>query len=152
MRGLADLIPAGSAHAVVTSPPYAGTYDYADHQRLRFDFLGLRHRHLDQQEIGARRSLQGTTAAVRWRQELGAATDALAGLLAPNALAALVIGDSIAAGRAFYALDDLRAVLTSDLAMVAWASQSRPMLGAAERQAFAGRPKAEHLVLLRKLA
>jgi hypothetical protein len=151
MRSLSDLIPPGSAHGVVTSPPYAGTYDYADHQRLRFDFLGLRHRHLDQQEIGARRTLTGEGAAAKWRGELGAAIDALSKLLAPNALAALVIGDSIAAGRAFYAVDDLRAVMTSDLSMVAWASQSRPTLGAAERQAFAGRPKAEHLVLLRKL-
>ncbi len=150
MRSLGELVPAGSAHGVVTSPPYAGTYDYADHQRLRFDFLGLRHRHLDQQEIGARRSLVGLTAAGRWREELGAAVDSLATLLAPGAMAALVIGDSIAANRAFFAMDDLRGVLTSDLELVAWASQSRPLLGAVERNAFGDRFKAEHLVLLRK--
>jgi hypothetical protein len=150
MRSLGEIVPAGTAHGIVTSPPYAGTYDYADHQRLRFDFLGLRHRHLDQQEIGARRTLTGLGAAVRWREELGAAVDSLATLMAPGALAALVIGDSIAANRAFFALDDLRGVLTGDLELVAWASQSRPMLGATERNAFGDRFKAEHLVLLRK--
>lgn len=151
MRALGELVPAGSVGGVVTSPPYAGTYDYAEHQRLRFDFLGLRHRHLDQQEIGSRRGLTGLGAGAQWREQLGAAIDALAPLLAPGALAALVIGDSMGAGRAFFALDDVRAVLTSELALVAWASQPRPMLGAAERSAFGERGKCEHVILLRKL-
>lgn len=150
MRSLGDIVAAGAAHGIVTSPPYAGTYDYADHQRLRFDFFGLRHRHLDQQEIGARRSLTGADAGTRWRSELGDAVDSIGTMLAPGALAALVIGDSIAAGRAFHALDDVRAVLTDELELVAWASQERTMLGAAERNAFGDRGKAEHLVLLRK--
>jgi SAM-dependent methyltransferase len=150
MRSLADLIPAAAAHAVVTSPPYAGTYDYAEHQRLRFDFLGLRHRHFDEQEIGARRMLVGDRAGLRWRTELGTAMDSISRMLAPGGLAVLVIGDSVAAGRAFHALDDVRAVLTSELSLLAWASQSRPMLGAAERSAFFDRDKAEHLILLRK--
>src|SRR5205814_2847965 len=34
-RRLGDVVAAGSAAGVVTSPPYAGTYDYAEHQRLR---------------------------------------------------------------------------------------------------------------------
>jgi hypothetical protein len=32
----------------------------------------------------------------------------------------------------------------------AWASQHRPMLGAGERRAFGDRPKAEHVILLRR--
>ena len=151
MRQLGELVPAGSVGGIVTSPPYAGTYDYADHQRLRFDFLALRHRHLDQQEIGSRRGLTGPGAAAQWREQLGAAIDAIGPLLAPGGLAALVIGDSMGAGRAFYALDDVRAVLTSELVVAAWASQPRPMLGAAERAAFGDRGKAEHVILLRKL-
>lgn len=151
-RALGEQVPVGSVGGVVTSPPYAGTYDYAEHQRLRFDFLGLRHRHLDEQEIGSRRGLQGVRAAAQWREQLGAAIDAISPLLATGALAALVIGDSVGAGRAFYALDDVRAVLTSELAMVAWASQPRPMLGRAERAVFGERGKAEHVILLRKLA
>ena len=61
-RRLGSVIEDGSACGIVTSPPYAGTYDYADHQRLRFDFLALRHRELDDGEIGARRAWQGSNA------------------------------------------------------------------------------------------
>ena len=86
----------------------------------------------------------------KWREELGAAIDSIAALLAPGGMAALVIGDSLAAGRPFYALDDVRAVLTSELSLVAWASQARPALGATERAAFVQKDKAEHLILLRK--
>lgn len=151
MRSLGELLPAGSVGGVVTSPPYAGTYDYADSQRLRFDFLGLRHRHLDEQELGSRRRLHGHDAGPRWREQLGAAIDALVPLLAPGARVALVLGDSVGGDRAFFALDDVRAVLTSELALMAWASQPRPMLGAAERAAFGSRGKAEHAILLQRL-
>jgi hypothetical protein len=70
--------------------------------------------------------------------------------LAPGRAAAIVIGDSVARGRAIYALDDLRDALTGDLAIEAWASQERPMLGVVERRAFGARPKAEHIVVLRR--
>jgi SAM-dependent methyltransferase len=151
-RTLGDVIPAGGVAGVITSPPYAGTYDYAEHQRLRFDFLALRHRTFDAGEIGSRRSFADSLPAERaWRRALGASLDAIAHALAPGGAAAIVIGDSFAGGRAHRALDDLRAALPGDLAVAAWASQERPMLGGAERRGFADRPKAEHVILLRRL-
>jgi hypothetical protein len=150
-RRLADLVPDASAAGVVTSPPYAGTYDYAEHQRLRFDFLALRHRELDAGEIGSRRSFEADPGAgAAWRAALAAALDAITRALAPGRAAALVIGDSVARGRAIYALDDVRGALTDDLVLEAWASQHRPMLGGRELRAFSDRPKAEHIVLLRR--
>ena len=191
-RRLAEVIADGSAGGIVTSPPYAGTYDYAEHQRLRFDFLALRHRELDAGELGSRRSWQADPAAAAraWHDALGDTLSAIAAALAPGAAAALVIGDSIvipgddgrssagggpssgrsgsrssgsrssggrsggipaySTARAIFALDDLRGALTDDLAVVAWASQERPMLGRVERIAFGDRPKAEHVVLLRR--
>jgi SAM-dependent methyltransferase len=150
-RRLADLVPDASATGVVTSPPYAGTYDYAEHQRLRFDFLALRHRELDAGEIGSRRSFEADPGAgAAWRAALAAALDAITRALAPGRAAALVIGDSVARGRAIHALDDVRGALTDDLALEAWASQHRPMLGGRELRAFGDRPKAEHIVLLRR--
>jgi SAM-dependent methyltransferase len=152
-RGLGEIVPAGSAAAVIASPPYAGTYDYAEHQRLRFDFLALRHRELDAGEIGSRRSFdQDPEAAVRWRGALADALDAIARVLTPGRPAAIVVGDSIAGNRAMYALDDLRGALTDELVLEAWASQQRPMLGGREQRAFGDRPKAEHIVLLRRRA
>jgi hypothetical protein len=137
---------------VITSPPYAGTYDYADHQRLRFDFLGLRHKSLDEGEIGSRRSFDtsGPTAERAWRTALSDFLASMSRALAPGALAAIVIGDSWAGGRAMYALDDVRSALPGDLGVAAWASQLRPMLGAGERNAFGGRAKAEHVILLQR--
>ena len=58
-RQLPEVVPDGTAAGIVTSPPYAGTYDYAEHQRLRFDFLGLRHRELDAGEIGSAPRVRG---------------------------------------------------------------------------------------------
>jgi len=150
-RRLGEHVPDGSAAGVVTSPPYAGTYDYAEHQRLRFDFLALRHRNLDAGEIGSRRSFASDPdAAHAWRAALADALDAIARALAPGRPAALVIGDSVAGTRAIYALDYLRGALTDDLVLEAWASQQRPMLGGREQRAFGERPKAEHIVLLRR--
>ncbi|MCA9674567.1 MAG: hypothetical protein KC464_05990, partial [Myxococcales bacterium] len=72
-RKLGDLVPAGGVAGIVTSPPYAGTYDYAEQQRLRFDFLGLHHREFHDGEIGARRGFAGggaRDAVARWRSDL----------------------------------------------------------------------------------
>ena len=151
-RALESVVRAGTVGGIVTSPPYAGTYDYADHQRLRFDFLALRHKDLDQREIGSRRSFEADPdeAHRTWRRALTDTIDAITKALAPGALAAIVIGDSNAQGRAFYAIDDVREALTDELGLVAWASQERPMLGGAEHRAFGDRPKAEHAILFRR--
>jgi hypothetical protein len=152
IRKLAELVPDGTACGVVTSPPYAGTYDYAEHQRLRFDFLALRHRDLDANELGSRRSFDddpeaGTRA---WQKALAGFVGKIGRALAHGRAAALVIGDSVAAGQPRFALDDLRDALPGDLVLEAWASQERPKLGQVERHAFGDRPKCEHAVVLRR--
>jgi hypothetical protein len=152
-RKLSDVVEDASACAVITSPPYAGTYDYADHQRLRFDFLGLRHRALDAGELAPRRAFEedATAAYHAWRTALADIIGRISRALAPGRAAVLVVGDSFARGRALYALDELREALSSHVVLEAWASQERPMLGAAERRAFGDRPKSEHIVALRKV-
>jgi SAM-dependent methyltransferase len=150
-RQLAAAVAEASAAGVITSPPYAGTYDYAEQQRLRFDFLALRHREIDAGEIGSRRSFEADPGAgAAWRDALATVLDAIARVLAPGRAAALVIGDSVARGRAIYALDEIRGALSDDLVVEAWASQHRPMLGGREHRAFGDRPKAEHILLLRR--
>ena len=152
IRKLSEAVPDRSAAGIITSPPYAGTYDYAEHQRLRFDFLGLRHRELDAGEIGSRRSFEDDPheALRRWKKALAGIVERIATALAPGRAAAIVIGDSVVRGRALHALDDLREAVTSEVVIEAWASQERPMWGVVERRAFGGRPKAEHVVVLRR--
>jgi len=150
-RTIGEVVPEGSVAAIVTSPPYAGVYDYAEHQRLRFDFLALRHRDLDFGEIGSRRSFANSQEAERaWRSALADSLNAIARALAPGRAAAIVLGDSVAGGRPLYAMDDIRSAVTDELIIDGWASQERPMLGAGERRAFGDRPKAEHVVILRR--
>ena len=150
-RKLADVVPDGTAGGIITSPPYAGTYDYYEHQRLRFDFLALRHRDLQANEIGSRRSFETNAEAERWwRAALRDVMDTISRALAVGATAAIVVGDSVTRTRAHYALDDVREALTDELVIEAWASQLRPMLGGTEKRAFGDRPKAEHILLLRR--
>jgi hypothetical protein len=151
-RKLGDVVPDGTAGGIITSPPYAGTYDYAEHQRLRFDFLALRHRELDAGEIGSRRSFAETNAEAErwWRKALRDVMETIGRALAHGAAAAIVIGDSVTRTRAHYALDDVREALDDQLVVEAWASQLRPMLGITEKRAFGDRPKAEHIILLRR--
>ncbi|MEZ4401388.1 MAG: DNA methyltransferase [Kofleriaceae bacterium] len=139
---------------VITSPPYAGTYDYADHHRLRFDFLGIRHRAFDEGELGSRRGFASNSleAARQWKAAQFAWLGGVADVMMPRAWAAFVIGDSVVGARAIYADEDLQAVFDDRLAVVAWASQERPMLGAAERRAFGDRPKREHVVIVERRA
>lgn len=135
---------------IVTSPPYAGTYDYAEQHRLRFDFLGIRHRAFEAGELGPRRGFLANSAAAttRWRSDLADAIGAMAGALAPGGLAALVVGDSLA-GKAAFADEDVRNVLDDRFAVRAWAWQERLKLGP-ERKAFGDRPKREHIIVLER--
>lgn len=153
IRKLGEVIANATAAGVITSPPYAGTYDYAEHQRLRLDFFGLRHRDFDSRELGSRRSFSEDSHAAhaKWQKAVAGFVSRISNVLAPGRAAALVIGDSIAGGRAMFALDDLRDAVTSDVALEAWASQVRPKLGQAEHRAFGDRDKAEHIVVLRRL-
>ncbi|MBK9034542.1 MAG: hypothetical protein IPL61_25295 [Myxococcales bacterium] len=138
--------------AVVTSPPYPGTYDYADHHRLRFDFLGIRHRAFDEGELGARRAFAANSvdAARVWKEAQATWMRALADVMVPGAWAAFVVGDSLAGQRALYADADLRGSFDPRMVEVAWASQERPMLGAVERRAFGERGKREHLIVVER--
>ncbi len=75
-RKLGDAgIARASVDAVVTSPPYAGTYDYADQHQLRLDFLGISDAALRAGEVGARRQFRGerSRALATWERDLSAA-------------------------------------------------------------------------------
>ena len=151
-----DGVATRSVAAIVTSPPYAGTYDYLDQQALRLALFDLDARALDAGELGARRHFakgRAATALLEWESGMTAALREMARVLAPGGGIAMVIGDSLAGEG-----DDARAVLGDEatarlaararLRVVASASQGRAPLGLAERRAFARRPKQEHLVYL----
>ncbi len=152
LAGLAD----GMASAVITSPPYAGTYDYAEQHRLRLDFLAMPVKRFAGAEMGARRGFSGSDAQSRrrarraWERDITAAIAEMGRILAPSGRAVLMLGDSVAGGRAMRAEELLTRALPESLRLMAWASQERPMLGRVERDAFGDEAKLETLFLLER--
>jgi len=161
-RSLGRVTGPASADLIVTSPPYAGTYDYADLHGLRMLFLGMDPRAVARAEIGARSRFgaaphETRRALARHLKEMSQALGEMARALRPGGRAVLMLGDSLAGRepvRADLLLRDALAALPERapaLALVAWASQERPPLGGAERRAFgAGAPKREHLMLVER--
>ena len=139
---------------VVTSPPYPGVYDYVVHHRDRLRWLGLPEARFAQHEIGARRHARGVPfgpALGRFQSELGASLAELGRTLSPRGTAVLVIADSVLANRAVLADEFVRGLASgAGLALVASASQVRPHVHAPTQDAFAQRPRREHVLLLRR--
>ncbi|WP_428262595.1 hypothetical protein [Haliangium sp.] len=147
----------GSIAAAITSPPYAGTYDYAHQHRLRLDFLGLPTASFHAAELGSRQQFSGDAhnrrrARRRYKRALGAALTELARVLVPAGPAVVMLGDSVAGDRAMWADEVVREAAEQHFALEAWAWQERPKLGALEREAFGDRPKRECLFLMTRRA
>jgi DNA modification methylase len=144
----------GPVDAVVTSPPYAATYDYSAHHALRLRWLGLDARPLDAGEIGARRnyaSLDPSAAAEAWSREVARFLHAIARVLPPGSPAVLLMADSATGGVALRA-DEIVASLARSEGFIpaARASQERPHFHGPTMRAFRDRPRAEHALLLRR--
>ncbi len=147
-------IDAGKVDLAVSSPPYAGVYDYVVHHRDRLRWLGLPEARFAEHEIGARRHARGMSyerAMERFRGELGAAMGELGRTLAPRGVAVLVIADSVLGGRAVYAEELVRSLCPrAGLEIGATASQKRPHVHAPTQDAFKARQRREHAILLRR--
>jgi SAM-dependent methyltransferase len=149
-----DSVRPSSVDLVVTSPPYPGVYDYVEQHRARLRWLGLSPRQFENAEIGARRharALSYDAALSRWQREFGAVLSELARVLTPKGQALLVLSDSVLAGKAVYADDVVEGLARkSGLVVAARAAQERPHFHAPTANAFRKRPRAEHVLLLRR--
>lgn len=132
---------------VLTSPPYAGTYDYAELHAVRFRWLGLDEGALRLRQVGAR----GVHAGEEWRQSRRAWLGEMARALRPGGHALLVVGDGVVDGRAEDAAAEVaREAGRVGLAFLARASQPRPVHGRRLRDIFGATTRREHVVLLRR--
>jgi hypothetical protein len=144
----------GSVDLVVSSPPYPGVYDYAHHHAARLRWLGLDTESFERGEIGARRKLRGNDrddVVAQWEEDFGKTLGALRRVLRRDGCAVLVVADSVVQRRALYAEDTMdRLAPRAGLELAAAASQKRPHFHEPSRDAFAGRPRREHLFALVK--
>jgi hypothetical protein len=137
----------------VSSPPYPGVLDYADYHRTRLSWLHLDAERFEQLEMGARRHLQRLDheqAAAAWEKDFVQVLTAMRGALASGGHIALVLADSLLAGRP-YPADVVveRCARRAGLAVAARGSQRRPHFHRQSAKAFGDLPRFEHLLLLR---
>jgi DNA modification methylase len=141
----------GSAGLVVSSPPYAGTYDYAAVHDARFVWLGLSPRRYRRVQLGARASEVGDVSGRTWREAQAAWIGEVGRVLRPGGRALLVVGDGVVDGRAEHAPDGVAAAgARVGLEPVARASQNRPIHDRRLAAIFADHPRREHILLLVK--
>lgn len=146
VRALDRLLPPETLFdLVLSSPPYGGTYDYAEHHALRYAFLGLDPAALEHDEIGARRFANDFGSLRRWDEETFAYLDAMRRRLRPEGNVVLVVGDGRVEGEHVPAIDQLTAIAPhAGLEVHATASEPRQGFGYED-----GPPRAEHLVWLK---
>ncbi|HMF30129.1 MAG TPA: DNA methyltransferase, partial [Candidatus Lokiarchaeia archaeon] len=109
-RELGEIEPA-SVHLIVTSPPYANTYDYYLYHKLRMYVLGYDVEHVRINEIGSRNRYSSQ------KQDIGTFVDDMTAcfarfreFLVPGGFAAVVIGDSVVAQQAYTGLHFMQEV------------------------------------------
>ena len=147
-----DLDP---VNAIVTSPPYAATYDYFEHHDVRLRWLGMDAISFQRGELGSRTTYQKlypNSAKRLWSEELGQFLVSAGGLLKKGGALVMVLADSSVGNIALRA-DEIVAEIARDCGFLptAKASQARPHFHGPGQEAFFKRPRAEHAIALRKM-
>jgi len=151
LKGIAN----GVARLIVSSPPYAGTYDYAAQHDVRFTWLELPRRSFESSQLGARTpeaEVGGFGAdAKTWRASQRQWLSEMARILAPEGRALLIVGDGVL-GNAPEDAPATIAELAAPLGLepIARASQTRATHDRRLREIFKNHPRQEHLLLLRR--
>ena len=144
----------GPIGAIITSPPYAATYDYLAHHALRLRWLGLNADPLAHGEIGSRTAyprLKPKDAGAAWAKELERFFRAASRVLPPGGPLVVMMADS-AVGEVSIRAEEVVAEVgrACGLQPAARASQPRPHFHGPTAKAFRDRPRREHALLLRK--
>jgi SAM-dependent methyltransferase len=141
---------AGTVDLILSSPPYAGVYDYAEYHVVRFLWLGLPMDDFRQRQLGDRNVGSGS-AAIEWQTGRRKWLVEMARVLRPGAAVVLVVGDGVVGDQP----EDAAIAVTRDaagagLTFVASASQERPTRDNRLRAIFGDKPRREHILLLRR--
>jgi hypothetical protein len=148
-------LPPEPVAGIITSPPYAATYDYLAHHDVRLRWLGMDTAPLARGEIGSRSSyarLNPRAARTAWTKELERFFRAAGRVLPSGGPLVALMADSAVADVAMRA-DEIvaEAGRACGIQPVARASQIRPHFHGPTARAFDTRPRFEHALLLRKV-
>jgi hypothetical protein len=130
--------------AVITSPPYGGTYDYVEHQARRYPWFGIASEPLRRREIGSRSRFTAANPKKidDWDREVDQVLRAIARVLRRDAPCVLLVGDGQLGGRRIEADRQMKRIAAGcGLRWVATASQPRP-------DWMGGQDRSEHLIWL----
>lgn len=131
------------ASLILTSPPYGGTYDYAQQHSLRNGWFNLDTRHFENGEIGSRRALSNDPRGLaRWDAELLSVLRAMRSVLRNDGRMLLWLGDAELGGQRIRGDEQVRKLApAAHLKLVAGAAQWRD-------DPRGGDPRAERLLYL----
>ncbi len=142
--------PDNTCHLIVSSPPYAGTYDYAEHHDVRFLWLGLPRESFDRVQVGARTDDMGSPLK-RWQKDRRRWLGEMGRVVKPGSLVVLEIGDGVVGNEPEDAAEAIRLdAPKAGLELLAGAFQARPPRDRRLREIFGDRPRREHILVLRK--
>lgn len=141
-----------SIDLLVTSPPYANTYDYYLYHKHRMNWLGLNWREAMHDEIGSRHKHSSKKEEIdEYVSDMQRSFVHFARILKPGAYAILIIGDSVIRD-VVHKADDIVRNIAEPLGFE-WVDCVTYDLGLASKmfsRAFRRTDKEEHIILLRR--
>lgn len=94
-----EMVPDNSVDIIITSPPYANSYDYYLYHKWRMAWLGYDVKKVQNAEIGSRHEHSSKKAPITvFEQKMIPVMQNLSRMLKPNKLAYFFVGDSIISG------------------------------------------------------
>jgi DNA modification methylase len=143
---------ADASHAlVVTSPPYAGVYDYEAEHGVRFTWLGLPRDRFHKDQWGARDAAMAGANPGAWIEGRRRWISEIARTLLPGGKAVFVVGDGVVGSRPEDAAEATSvAAREAGLRFVARASEDRPARSSEVAAIFRETRRREHALLYEK--
>ena len=147
-----SFIDSESIDFIVTSPPYANTYDYYLYHKFRKRWLDLDVRFAQYNEIGSRREFSSLKEdPIKWNEDLTKCFIEMNRVLKPTGLAFIVIGDSVIK-KELIKIDEIIKDFTPSVNFEIVDIVSSDLSGHSRifNPSFAQKGKREHLITLKK--
>jgi site-specific DNA-methyltransferase (cytosine-N4-specific) len=147
-----DFIPNESVDLIITSPPYANTYDYYLYHKFRKKWLDIDVKYAQNNEIGSRREYSSLKKSPsQWSEDLKLCFKEMYRTLKFNGHAFIVIGDSVI-NKELIKVDEIIREFIPDVGFICKNIISTPLSNHSRmfNPSFTQKNKKEHLIILQK--